>query len=308
MKKTLLLIVLALMAQTIKAQTVAIGTQTWTAKNLDVATYSDGTTIPEVQNEQDWASLSTGAWCYYNNDPANDAIYGKLYNWYAVAGIWNEASKTDVSQRKNLAPTGYHVPSDEEWTTLTTYLGGESIAGGKMKETGTAHWNSPNLDATNSSGFTGLPGGFRLDYENGYFGKFNKIGSTCIWWSLSEYDKSSAWYHAIEDVSGVISTDPDYKMLGNSVRCIRDNALSKIIFETNSFKIYPNPVIEFLTIESGIITNIVNKSYTITDALGKVVLKGKLNEGDTTINVENLSKGIYCIKIANNKASKFIKE
>jgi uncharacterized protein (TIGR02145 family) len=218
MKKTLLLIVLAFTTQTIKAQTVTIGTQTWTAKNLNVATYRDGTTIPEVQNKEDWASLSTGAWCYYHNDPATkDAIYGKLYNWYAVAGIWNEASKTDVSQRKNLAPTGYHVPSDEEWTTLTTYLGGESIAGGKMKETGTAHWGTPNKDATNTSGFAGLPGGYR--YLSGTFGNFSDSGS---WWSSSEFTTTDAWYRFLYYYYGTARRDIYSKNIGFSVRCIKN--------------------------------------------------------------------------------------
>ena len=147
---------------------VAIGSQTWSIKNLDVATYSDGTLIPEVTDPTEWANLTTGAWCYYNNDSANGATYGKLYNWYAVAGIYNEASKTNANQRKKLAPTGYHTPSDAEWTTLTDYLGGESVAGGKMKETDTANWLSPNHNATNSSVFSGLPGGYRNYNETFY--------------------------------------------------------------------------------------------------------------------------------------------
>ena len=198
-------------------ETIVIGTQTWTSKNLDVATYSDGTTIPEVQNEQDWASLSTGAWCYYNNAPANDAIYGKLYNWYAVAGIWNEASKTDVSQRKKLAPTGYHVPSDAEWTTLTDYLGGAGVAGGKMKESGTTHWSSPNTDATNSSGFTGLPGGYR-----NYDGSFSIIGYFCYWWSSLEYNTTYAWYRELYYLDGYANSYYYYKINGFSVRLIKD--------------------------------------------------------------------------------------
>ena len=110
---------------------VTIGTQVWATVNLDVTTYSDGTAIPEVTNATAWAGLTTGAWCYYNNITANGTTYGKLYNWYAVAGIWDEASKTDATLRKKLAPTGWHVPTDAEWTTLTTFLGGETVAGGK---------------------------------------------------------------------------------------------------------------------------------------------------------------------------------
>lgn len=160
---------------------VTICSQTWATRNLGVTTYSDGTVIPQVTDQTQWANLTTGAWCYYNNDPANDAVYGKLYNWYAAAGIYDAASLANPALRKKLAPTGWHVPTDAEWTTLTTCLGGITIAGGKMKETGTAHWQSPNQDATNSSGFTGLPGGYRFSY-----GSFNFIGNYGFWWSSSE--------------------------------------------------------------------------------------------------------------------------
>jgi uncharacterized protein (TIGR02145 family) len=197
---------------------ITIGKQTWTIKNLDVTTYSDGTPIPEVTDPTQWANLTTGAWCYYNNNSSNGSIYGKLYNWYAIAGIWNEASKTDASQRKKLAFMGYHIPSNLEWTSLITYLGGESVAGGKMKET--KIWNSPNIDATNISGFTGLAGGYRI---NG--GAFLSIGGNGYWWSSSEAANTSlkyAWYRNLNtNYSGVVSGSVD-KTHGFSVRCLRD--------------------------------------------------------------------------------------
>ena len=130
-------------------QTVTICNQTWTKSNLNVSKYRNGDFIPQVTDPTAWANLTTGAWCYYNDDPANGAVYGKLYNWHAV------------NDPRGLAPQGWHIPSDIELTTLTNCLGGESIAGGQMKESGFAHWLSPNTDATNSSGFTGLPGGSR---------------------------------------------------------------------------------------------------------------------------------------------------
>jgi uncharacterized protein (TIGR02145 family) len=197
---------------------VTICTQTWTTKNLAVTAYSDGTPIPQVADPTAWANLTTGAWCYYNNDAANNATYGKLYNWYAAAGIYDAASLANPALRKKLAPTGYHVPTDTEWTTLTTCLGGESVAGGKMKETGIAHWNSPNTDATNSSGFTGLPGGYR-----NYYGPFNGVGTNGYWWSSSEYDTSYAWYRALYYSNGGVGR-PHHgiKTDGFSVRCLRD--------------------------------------------------------------------------------------
>ena len=177
---------------------VAICTQTWTTKNLAVTAYSDGTPIPQVTDPTAWANLTTGAWCYYNNDAANNTVYGKLYNWYAAAGIYDAASLANPTLRKKLAPTGYHVSTDTEWTTLTTCLGGINVAGGKMKETGTAHWNSPNTDATNSSGFTGLPGGFR-----NYDGTFYFIGFNGYWWSSSEDGAAYAWYRYLNYSNGV---------------------------------------------------------------------------------------------------------
>jgi uncharacterized protein (TIGR02145 family) len=196
---------------------VTICSQVWKTKNLAVTAYSDGTPIPQVTDPTAWANLTTGAWCYYNNDAANNATYGKLYNWYAAAGIYDAASLTNATLRKKLAPTSWHVPTDAEWTTLTTCLGDESVAGGKMKETGTAHWTSPNTYATNESGFTGLPGGFR--YGNG---AFTGIGTYGFWWSSSEYGTTYAWYRYLYYTYGSAFSNSFNKTYGFSVRCLRD--------------------------------------------------------------------------------------
>jgi uncharacterized protein (TIGR02145 family) len=190
---------------------------TFTKTNLDVSKYSDGTPIPQVTDPTAWANLTTGAWCYYNNDAATGTTYGKLYNWYAAAGIYDAASLSNPALRKKLAPTGYHVPTDAEWSTLTTCLGGESVAGGTMKEAGTTHWNSPNTLATNSSGFTGLPGGYR--YLNG---TFNLVGYYGNWWSSSEGDTTIAWTRYLYYDNGNADRASSYKKLGFSVRCLRD--------------------------------------------------------------------------------------
>jgi len=185
--------------------TVVIGDQTWITENLDVDTYADGTAIPQVTDPIEWAALTTGAWCYYNNDPANEAIYGKLYNWYAV------------NDSRGLAPTGYHVPTDAEWTTLTTYLGGEDVAGGKLKEMGIVHWNTPNTAATNESLFTGLPGGYRTND-----GTFNSIGYVGSWWSSSENDTALAWFRYLNNYYGNAYRSNYYKTHGFSVRLIKN--------------------------------------------------------------------------------------
>jgi uncharacterized protein (TIGR02145 family) len=199
--------------------TVTIGTQTWTTKNLDVATYSDGTPIPEVTDPTEWASLTTGAWCYYNNDSGTGTTYGKLYNWYAVKGIHDKDPNTP---NKKLAPTGYHVPSDAEWTSLTDYLGVD-VAGGKMKTTGTLQagtglWQGLNTPATNESGFSGLPAGFRYSDNRSFFG----IGGYTYWWSSSEFSTAGAWYRLLGyDYDNAIRFYGNEKT-GFSVRCLRD--------------------------------------------------------------------------------------
>jgi uncharacterized protein (TIGR02145 family) len=182
---------------------VAIGTQIWKLKNLDVTTYRNGDTIPQVTDGAQWAGLTTGAWCYYNNDPANAAIYGKLYNWYAV------------NDPRGLAPLGWHIPTDTEWTTLTTFLGGESEAGGKMKEAGTTHWLSPNTRGTNESGYTGLPGGARF-----WGGSFFSYGEAGEWWSSTA--GTDAWARSLSYNLASVYRDPSNRGAGFSVRCLKD--------------------------------------------------------------------------------------
>ena len=196
---------------------VTICTQTWATKNLDVTTYSDGTPIPQVTDPSAWGNLTTGAWCYNNNDPANGTVYGKLYNWYAAAGIYDAASLANPALRKNLAPTGWHVPTDAEWTTLTTCLGGEIVAGGKMKETGTAHWTTPNTAATNSSGFTGLPGGLLANMSS-----FNNFGYSGYWWSSTQNDPTDALYRSLDYYTGSVTSVSFPMTYGFSVRCLKD--------------------------------------------------------------------------------------
>jgi uncharacterized protein (TIGR02145 family) len=185
--------------------TIVIGTQQWMEKNLDVVTYRNGDVIPQVTNATAWAALTTGAWCYYNNDVANGAIYGKLYNWYAV------------NDTRGLAPTGWHVPNDAEWTILTDKLGGASVAGGKMKSVGTTRWTTPNTSATNESGFTGLSGGSRD--SNGVNYDVNREG---FWWSSSEGGTTYAYVRELFYNYGDANTYNSNKRSGFSVRCLRD--------------------------------------------------------------------------------------
>ena len=209
MHYSFLLLAVFLMNSYSKAQgnydTVKIGNQTWMKKNLDVSTYRNGDPIPQVKDPKKWGELKTGAWCYFDNDPVNGPIYGKLYNWYAV------------NDPRGLAPAGWHLPGDHEWDALDTQLGGYNIAGGKMKEAGTIHWLAPNTGATNKSGFTGLPGGYR--YLNG---KFYDLGVSTSWWNTAEANATDAWAHGLSYDSEVAGADGSYKRNGFSVRCVKD--------------------------------------------------------------------------------------
>jgi uncharacterized protein (TIGR02145 family) len=185
--------------------TITIGTQVWMVENLKTTKYRNGDLICNVTDNAVWVSFTTGAYCNYNNDTNNSASYGMLYNWYAI------------SDRRNIAPIGYHVPSDSEWTTLITYLGGESIAGGKLKEKDTTHWKNPNTGATNKTEFTALPGGCR-----NIGGPFSSVGINGMWLSSTEGDASNGWIRCMEYGDSGAYRYYGSKGGGFSVRCIRD--------------------------------------------------------------------------------------
>jgi uncharacterized protein (TIGR02145 family) len=191
-----------------KSKTVTIGDQVWMAENLNVDKFRNGDPIPQAQTAEEWQQAGENrqpSWCYYENDPANSKIYGKLYNWYAV------------SDWRGLAPEGWRVPSDEDWDKLIKLIGAEEVAGGKLKATDTTYWKSPNTGATNETGFTALPGGNRL--SSGYF---NGIGVVGGWWSATEHNTNYAWFRYMTYYDSNVDGDYDIKELGFSVRCLRD--------------------------------------------------------------------------------------
>ena len=185
-------------------KTIKIGSQLWMAENLKVAKYRNGDAIANISDNSPWSNSSSGAWCNDNNDAKNNNPYGKLYNWYTV------------NDSRGLCPTGWHVPSDSEWTILSNYLGGEAVAGGKLKETGTTHWYSPNVSATNESGFSALPGGTR-DNSNG---DYNGMGNTAYSWSSKEFDSGNAWSRSLSYYYAGIYGSYRSKHYGFSVRCV----------------------------------------------------------------------------------------
>lgn len=193
------------------APTVKIGTQVWMSQNLNVSKYRNGDIIPQVTDPTEWANLSEGAWCYYENSTANGSVYGKLYNWNAV---------TDP---RGLAPLGFHIPSDVEWTTLTNYIGGYTVAGGKMKTTGTLEagtglWQNPNYNASNSSRFSCLPAGYRYNGN----GIFATLGTRTQLWSSTEKNITDAYYLYLGYSISSGNIWYGNKFDGCSVRCIKD--------------------------------------------------------------------------------------
>jgi uncharacterized protein (TIGR02145 family) len=201
-------------------KTIKIGTQWWMAENLEVIHYQNGDTIPNVTSDTEWTNLLTGAYCHYDNSEANVTTYGRLYNWYAI------------NDSRGIAPKGWHVPSDKEWKQLEMFFGMSPSAandighrgtdeGGKLKETGYAHWLNPNTDATNTSGFFALPGGYR----SGYDGNYGSMGGNAMFWSATKLSINDAWARYLCYNDSEVYRFKNYKPYGFSVRLVRDNCL-----------------------------------------------------------------------------------
>lgn len=182
--------------------TVLIGSQCWTMSNLKTSKYKDGSSITQITSNSQWQSTTAGAWSYYNNSSSNNSTFGKLYNWYAV-------------NSGKLCPEGWRVPTEAEVMELYTFLGGTSVAGGKMKST--SGWDSPNTGANNSSGFTGLPGGYRMAN-----GTFDKMGNNGFWWTITTYSASNGWYYNLFSGNATGYKDNISKKVGMSCRCVLD--------------------------------------------------------------------------------------
>lgn len=187
--------------------TVKIGTQVWMKENLKTIRYNDGSDIPIIKADSNWSLITKGACCDFDNKPALSEIYGRLYNWYAVT----------PTNPKSVCPSGWHVPTDEEWTTLTFFLGDGNTAGGKIKEKGTVHWISPNAGGTNETGFTALPGGGR-----NYSGEYGSIGEEGFWWSSTELDTQLALFTGVAAADSTVTNNSGFKNCGFSIRCIKN--------------------------------------------------------------------------------------
>lgn len=300
----ILLVMLSLYVLESRAQTVTdidgnvytvltIGSQEWLKENLKVTHYRNGDPIPNITDNSVWPILSTGAYCNYGNNPGNALTYGKLYNWFAV----NDSS--------GLAPAGWHVATDAEWSALADLLGGDSVAGGKLKEEGTVHWLDPNVGATNEVGFTALPGGLIESY-----GVFLSIGFTGCWWCSTESSPTEAWFRGIfSDAKHIDRGNYFNKKIGGSVRCVKDAVTG---FNDQKFRgdiqIYPNPVIDKLNIRGSDGKEIKVEIYTMS---GLLLKSETLKPGFSSIDVRDLPNGLFLIKIYSDNYTtqqKFIKK
>ena len=209
---------------------VTVGTQVWMKENLKTTKYNDGTAIPNITDSTEWAALTTGAYCDYSNTLSNSTSYGRLYNWFAVDN--NATTKVASNGGKNVCPTGWHVPSDAEWTTLTDYLtnngygyggSGDDIAKSMAATSGWTTYGTlgtvgNDQASNNSSGFTALPSGYR-DYDGTYFG----VGEYSGWWSSSEASSyNTAFNQNVHYVTSIVFNNFGHKTYGASVRCLRD--------------------------------------------------------------------------------------
>lgn len=202
--------------QGVKYKTVVIGEQEWMAENLKVTKFNDGTTIPNLIENNQWESTENAAWCDYNHDPSNSETYGKLYNWFTV--------DRNTNGNKNVCPSGWHVPSGKEWKVLSSYLGGSSVAGGKMMEKGTSHWAAPNSKADNSSLFTALPAGRRESTYGGWGEPFYGLGTSCNWWSTTKDSDipGESGFKYLQSNNNYLYNAGINENNGYSIRCLKD--------------------------------------------------------------------------------------
>jgi uncharacterized protein (TIGR02145 family) len=311
MKKLLLIIATVLFVQINNAQTitdidsnvyntVTIGTQVWMKENLKTTKYRNGDVIPNVTDTALWNHLTSGAYCNYDNNNSNVATYGRLYNWYVI------------NDNRNVCPTGWHVPNDSEWTILVNYLGGDTIAGGKMKEAGTAHWYSPNTGATNSSGFTALAGGQRAIYrKNPSFDPYSYVafGLNSSFWS---YELNGKYMILDYTYTSVFRDDTIDKMGGLSIRCLKDlsTGINNLI-KDDQIVIFPNPSAGLVNLSFGLIA--AQKAMVeIHNLQGtQVFSKTFQNTTSATIDLKGHPTGIYMVKVIADGVSyeeKIVKE
>lgn len=252
---------------------VQIGDQCWMAKNLAVTHYANGDSIPHVPYA--WYAQTTGAWCTYDNLAVNDTLYGKLYNWYTV------------DDARGLCPSGWHIPTNQEIGTVIGLFGGASVAGGPLKAVSPL-WASPNADATNASGFSGLPGGLRTDG-----GSFINMPTDGFFWTATQQQSITAWTWHLHHDWGGLDNGAVMKEAGLSCRCVYDQLVGVEEEESRpTFSVFPNPATDIVQVSFTGRGDI----YTLHDALGQVVRSGRLVPGLNTLDLSPLPAGAYMLR------------
>jgi uncharacterized protein (TIGR02145 family) len=284
--------------------TVTIGTQVWMKENLKVTHYRNGDLIPNITDTAAWRLSDSGARCYFDNDSISYcATYGALYNWYAV------------NDKRAIAPDGWHIPTESDWNKLEIYLDytvdtnatewlGTNI-GGKLKEAGYVHWLSPNIGATNSSGFTALPGGGRS--KDGLYGGIFQLGD---WWAINTYDSTTAWKRYLYYYTQQIERSMWFKNCGWSVRCVRNQPAGANQWDhiNELIRISPNLATDRLFINYDGRQAVELKIYDMT---GKMLMQKTCTGNPDEIDIACLSKGIYLLRLTiaeGTLVKKFIKE
>ncbi|MBL7923849.1 MAG: T9SS type A sorting domain-containing protein [Bacteroidia bacterium] len=262
--------------------TVHIGNQIWTRPNLKVTRYRNGDSIPQVTDSIQWCNLTSGAYCNYNNDTSYVMAYGRLYNWYAVHDL------------RNLAPQGWHVPTYEDWDTLQVFLGYDLVAGGKLKEMGTAHWMSPNTGASDEYDFTARPGGQRTDAFYGCM--FSELTQQGYWWSSSEMDTVYPWGVNISyNSEGMTNWAASTRKAGFSIRLISDTPQDiRELNKSDFFRVFPNPASDVVYITNAYGLKAGLHLYTLS---GRLMAEQDILSGKNSIDIGWLPPGLYLIKL-----------
>ncbi|MEI6765077.1 MAG: FISUMP domain-containing protein [Bacteroidota bacterium] len=258
---------------------VTIGNQVWTKENLKVSHYNNGDSIPNVTVAAQWGA-PIGAYCIYDNDTVNVDVYGFLYNWRAV------------SDSRGLCPDGWHVPTDAEWTVLTGFAGGDSIAGGKLKAIGTEYWIDPNTNATDDYGFSAGPGGYRS-----YNGSFELKKGYGLFWASTDTNADFAWKREFAYNNGIAQRWFYFKPTGLSVRCLCDTLASSLNEnkKNEGIQLFPNPASDIVNVAMGDIKEAMIIFY---NSIGQIVLKATCSNQINVIDIRDLPPDLYLIQMA----------
>ena len=271
--------------------TISIGNQIWLTENLKVTKYNDQEPISLVLDDASWSTQTEPAYCYYLGDIANANIYGNLYNWHVI------------NNAKNVCPSGYYVPSIADWEELITFVGGNAVAGGKLKEMGLNHWSDPNIGADNSSSFTLLPSGWRANNN----GLYENLSYMAYVWSSTSIDAQSSSIILVGYDSPACYTSDSHILTGLPIRCLKDKSASlNENLNQHPMIVYPNPAKNIITIESK-----QNLEIEIFSIEGQKIKSFKLINNKTDIDVLDLASGVYILNALTDKGivtHKFIKE